>query len=31
MTAREYDKYEADIEKAIQNGTFEYDISGAAR
>ena len=31
MTAREYEKYEADIEKAIQNGTFEYDISGAAR
>lgn len=31
MTPREYEKYEADIEKAIQNGMFEYDISGGAR
>ena len=31
LTAREYEKYEKDIETAIRSGNFEYDISGGAR
>ena len=31
LTAREYEKFEKDIENAIRSGNFEYDISGGAR
>ena len=31
MSEREYAKYEDDIDEAIRNGQFLYDISGAAR
>ena len=31
LTAREYEKFETDIENAIRSGNFEYDISGGAR
>jgi hypothetical protein len=31
MTASEYDKNEEAISKSIQNGSFIYDVSGAAR
>ena len=31
LTAREYEKFEKDIENAIRSGNFDYDISGGAR
>jgi hypothetical protein len=31
LTAREYEKFETDIENAIRSGNFDYDISGGAR
>lgn len=31
MNPREYERYEDDIEKAMREGRFEYDLSGAAR
>jgi hypothetical protein len=31
LTAREYEKFENDIENAIRSGNFDYDISGGAR
>ncbi len=31
MSERDYDKFEDAIMESMQNGTFEYDISGAAR
>jgi hypothetical protein len=31
LTAREYEKFEKDVENAIRSGNFEYDISGGAR
>jgi len=31
MTDRDFDKYEEAISEAMRNGTFSYDLSGAAR
>ena len=31
MTDKEFDKYEEAISEAMRNGTFSYDITGAAR
>jgi hypothetical protein len=31
MSERDFDKFEDAIMESMQNGTFEYDISGAAR
>lgn len=31
MSAREYEKYAADIDESMRTGTFLYDISGGAR
>jgi len=31
MSERDFEKYEDEIDEAIRNGKFLYDISGAAR
>ena len=31
MTDKEFDKYEEAISEAMPNGTFSYDMTGAAR
>ena len=31
MTDKEFDKYEEAISESMRNGTFNYDMTGAAR
>ena len=31
LTSQQFDEYEAEIEKAIRSGSFDYDLSGGAR